>query len=153
MDGPGTEPIRTPCTNIISVILNFSLSLKLLLTQDRDTTHHPGLLRAGSENLINEIRDMTLSPVSAHGRTYARTVCITWVFGTVQDVQSCSTSSLLAVNPPIYRSADTLVASAKAPYDGIQLAALAPVSEAPARVHNAYHELLSYQFDFSVWRT
>lgn len=96
---------------------------------------------------------MTLSPVSAHGRTYVRTVCITWVFGTVQDVQSCLISSLLAVNPPIYRSADTLVASAKAPYDGIQLAALAPVSEAPARVHNAYHELLSYQFDFSVCRT
>lgn len=113
----------------------------------------PGLLRTGSEKLINEVRDMTPSLDSAHGRTYARTVCIMWVFGTVQDVQSCLISSLLAVNPPIYRSADTLVASAKAPYDGIQQAAHAPVSEAPARVHNAYHELLSYQFDFSVCRT
>lgn len=103
MDGPGPEPIRTPCTNIISVILNFSLSLKLLLTQDRDTTHHPGLLRTGSKNLINEVRDTIASLDSAHGRTYARTVCITWVFGTVQDVQSCSASSFLAVNPPIYR--------------------------------------------------
>lgn len=92
---------------------------------------------------------MTPSPDSAHGRTYVRTVCILWVFGTVQDVQSCLISSLLAVNPPINRSADTLVASANAPYDGIQQAAHAPVPKLEA-LRNAYHELLSYQFDFSV---
>lgn len=150
---PGTEPIRTLCTSIFSVILIFSLSLKHLLTQDRDTTHHPGLLCTGSEKLISKLRDTIASLDSAHGRTYVRTVCITWVFGTVQDVQSCLISSLLAVNPPIYRSANTLVASVNAPYDGIQQAAHAPISKAPARVHNAYHELLSYQFDFSVCRT
>lgn len=49
--------------------------------------------------------------------------------------------------------AELSLASVNAAHDGIQQAAHAPVSKAPARVHNAYHELLSYQFDFSVWRT